>query len=88
MWREFLIREIMLCSNIIYTNLLICRTCMIPLAAVPPQIYLVLVGKYSIQTVYIYISILDSTRIVNLWKLVYVYLKMLFPYFALFSQGY
>ena len=78
MWREFLIREIMLCSNIIYTNLLICRTCMIPLAAVPPQIYLVLVGKYS--------TILDSTRIVNLWKLVYVYLKMLFPYFALFSQ--
>ena len=53
MWREFLIREIMLCSNIIYTNLLICRTCMIPLAAVPPQIYLVLVGKYS--------TILDST---------------------------
>lgn len=32
--------------------LLICCTCMFPLVAVPPQRYLVLVGKYIIQTVY------------------------------------
>jgi len=33
-------------------NLLICRTCLFPLVAVPPQSYLVLISKYIIQTVF------------------------------------
>ena len=61
-----------------YTNLLICRTCMFPLVAVPPQSYLVLIRKYN--------YILYPTGIVNLLKLLHVYLKMLFPYFPVFSQ--
>lgn len=64
-----------------YTNLLICRTCMFPLVAVPPQSYLVLISKYNYTN-----SILYPTGIVNLLKLLHVYLKMLFPYFPVFSQ--
>ena len=54
---------------------------MFPLVAVPHQSYLVLITEYTL-----YKSVLCTTGIVNLWKLVHVYLKMLFPYFAVFSQ--
>ena len=64
-----------------YTNLLICRACMFPLVAVPPQRYLVLISKYNYTN-----SVLYPTGIVNLLKLLLVYLKMLFPYFPVFSQ--
>ena len=63
-----------------YTNLLICRTYMFPLVAVPPQSYFVLISKYNYTN-----RILYPTGIVNLLKLLHVYLKMLFPYFPVFS---